>query len=305
MRAQLLVVTVLGVLGPLGCSDSATIGNDDGPCSHTEPCSDKSICDYTADGGPVCIPKAGDIDGDGLTNDKDFCQHQMGGAFDEDLDGVGDECDRCPIAPPRATPDSDADMVDAPCDPAPTTDGGVILLFDGFQDGLNARWMSTLPSVWSVQGGELKVTLDAIGDQQFLKTNVIGKNSVAVEASYRVDKVEASATQHIVAVYADDPRPAGVAQMQCGVTLASTTEIVVVETNQGFMNAPTTGAFDSANLYRAGAYVTGTRAGCSVLSNGNPLGIVQADITADQLSSVALTARAATVRFQYVIVVGQ
>ena len=84
---------------------------------------------------------------DGLPNGKDFCQHAMGGAFDEDKDGFGDDCDRCPIAAPRATPDTDGDMVDAPCDPAPTEPGDEILFFDGFGNGISAEWKPTTASV--------------------------------------------------------------------------------------------------------------------------------------------------------------
>ena len=299
VRALLLSLVVVG------CSDNATIS--DGPCSLTEPCGATAVCDFTAPEGPTCIPIDGDLDGDGLANDKDFCQHQDGGAFDEDTDGIGDDCDRCPIAPPRSTPDTDTDMVDAPCDPAPTTDGDEILLFDGFQNGLDARWMATTASAWNVQGGEMIATLSGVPDQEFMKTNVVGKNTIAVEASFRVDKVETSASRHLVGVFANDPRPAGVADMACYVTKADATpnsELVVVETNQGAMNKATTEAFNSANIYRAGATASGTRAGCVVLSNGNPLGAVQATITADQLSQVGLTAHATSVRYQYVLVVG-
>jgi hypothetical protein len=299
------MVTVIG----LAACGASTVGDDDvGPCSLTEPCANGSVCDFTAEAGPICISAEGDLDGDGLTNDKDFCQHAMGGQYDEDGDGVGDDCDRCPIAPPRPTPDSDNDMVDAPCDPAPTEDGDEILLFDGFTTaGLDPRWKPTTAAAWSQPGGEAIVRLDSVTTQEYLATTVVGKDSVAVETSFRVDKVESTATQHLVGVYADDPRPAGAAQMQCYVTKADTDGIerVVVETNAGAMNQITSGAFDSANLYRAGGYVTGTKAGCSILSNGNPLGTVQANITPDQLASIALTARAATVRFQYVIVVGR
>jgi hypothetical protein len=296
----------------VGCG-SPSVGDDDGAgigdaCSLTEPCSTGGVCDFTADGGPICITADGDLDGDGLTNDKDFCQHQMGGQYDEDGDGVGDDCDRCPIAPPRATPDSDNDMVDAPCDPAPTEDGDVILLFDGFaKPGLDTRWKPTTATAWTAPGGEAVAKLDAVSAQEYLATTVVGKNSMSIEASFRVDKVETTASEHLVGVFANDPRPAGVAQMQCYVTKADTDQVerVVITTNSGQMGQITSGAFESANLYRAGGRVSGTSAGCSVLSNGNPLGAVQANITADQLASVALTARAASVRFQYVIVTGR
>jgi hypothetical protein len=277
------------------------------PCSLTAPCDPGAVCDMTADGGPICIAADGDIDGDGIPNDKDFCNHQPGGELDEDRDGIGDDCDRCPIAPPRAQPDTDNDEVDAPCDPEPSVDGNVILLFDGFGKGLDPRWEPTTASAWQVRGGELIVTLDTIGTQEYLKTNVVGKNSIAIETSYRVDRIEGSHPRHLVGIYAEDPRPAGAAKMQCYVTRADQTqaELVVVETNMGAMNQPATGAFESANLYRAGGQVVGTMAGCSVLSNGNPLGTVQSRITSDQLSSIALTAQATTVRYQYILVVGR
>ena len=260
----------------------------------------------TAPDGPECISASGDLDADGIPNDKDFCQHANGGASDEDQDGIGDDCDHCPIAAPRDTPDPDGDAVDSPCDPDPHTAGDEILLFDNFASTLNARWKPTTPAAWKVQGGELVASLGTVTDQEYLTTGVIGKSNISIEASYRIDKLEASNAQHLVALYMSDPRPAGVASAQCGVTKADvgTNELVVVETNQGAMNQIVTGAFDTADLYRAGAYVSGTRAGCSVIGNGTPLGTVQASITPDQLSSISLTARAVTVRFQYVLIVG-
>jgi hypothetical protein len=260
----------------------------------------------TAPDGPECISASGDLDGDGIPNDKDFCQHAMGGASDEDQDGIGDTCDGCPIAPPRDTPDPDGDAVDSPCDPDPHTAGDEILLFDNFATTLDARWKPTTPAAWQVKGGELIASLATAPDQEYMTTQVIGKSSISIEASYRIDKLESSATQHLVALHMNDPRPAGVASAQCGVTKADVgaDELVVVETNQSRMSDVVTGAFDSADLYHAGAYVSGTKAGCTVIGNGTPLAVVQADITADQLSSISLTARAVTVRFQYVLVVG-
>jgi hypothetical protein len=302
MFAAALVI-VLGLLA--GCPGGSSIGD---ACSLDSPCSDGEICDFTNDGGPICISSDGDLDGDGLANGADFCQHAPGGAFDEDKDGIGDECDRCPIARPRSTPDSDGDMVDAPCDPAPTEAGDEILFFDGFANGLAAEWKPTTASAWSAANGEVTVTLPTVGTQDFLQRTVIGKSNVAIEAGYRVDKVENSNIRHVVGVYANDPRPAGTAEMQCGVSRADTAaaDLVVVETNNGAMSMPTIDpALLTTKLYRVGAYVQGTRAGCSVIADNTPLGTVQQTITADDLSSIALTAQAVTVRFQYVIVVGK
>lgn len=293
----------LVLLALIGCGGTGSSLGD--ACSLTDECSE-GVCDFTAPDGPECISATGDIDGDGIPNDKDFCQHAMGGESDEDRDGIGDVCDRCPIAAPRATPDADGDNVDSPCDPDPSTPGDEILLFDNFASTLNARWKPTTALAWQVRGGELVASLGAVSDQEFLTTQVIGKSSISIEASYRIDKLEASNAQHLVALRLSDPRPAGVSSAQCGVTKADVgpNELVVVETNQGAMNQIVSGAFDPADLYRAGAYVTGTKAGCSVIGNGVPLGTVQASLTPDQLSSVSLTARAVTVRFQYVLVVG-
>lgn len=298
MRALLL----LAVVG-CGASSGASIGD---PCSLTDECGEGAVCDMTAPGGPECISASGDVDGDGIPNDKDFCQHAMGGASDEDQDGIGDSCDRCPIAKPRDMPDPDGDAVDSPCDPDPRTAGDEILLFDNFASPLDLRWKPTTATAWRVQGGELIASLGTVPDQEYMTTQVIGKANISIEASYRIDKLETSATQHLVALFLNDPRPAGVASAQCGVTKADVTmnELVVVETNQGAMSQMVSGAFDSADLYHAGAYVSGINAGCSVIGNDTPLGTVQASITPDQLSSIALTARAVTVRFQYVLVVG-
>lgn len=300
MRALL----VGAVLAAWGCGSDS--GIDDGPCSLTDPCGDGAVCDMTEPAGPICIPADGDLDGDGLTNDRDYCNHQAGGQYDEDQDGIGDDCDRCPIAAPRSTPDADNDGVDAPCDPEPGADGDSILFFDGFNSP-DSMWKPSTDGLWSVVGGEMIADLSTNGEQQYLKRGIVGMNALALEASFRVDALETSNVRHLVGVSAIDPRPAGVSQVACYVTTADVdpgNELVVVETNMGMMSQAGTGAFNSANLDRAGTYVSGTKAGCSVLTNGQPLGAVQANITPDQLSQIALTAQAVTVRYQYVIAVG-
>ncbi|HUS30261.1 MAG TPA: hypothetical protein VMZ53_17255 [Kofleriaceae bacterium] len=302
-----LVVPALVLIAGCGASTGGpTLG---GPCDPENPCNTGEACDMTADGGPICITGEGDLDGDGIPNLKDFCQHKQGGASDEDLDGIGDDCDKCPIAAPRPTPDPDGDNVESPCDPDPHEPGDEILLFESFSSTtIDARWKATTASVWKAVGGEVIATAPATGPQDYLTTLVAGKNNISIEASYRIDKIDTttSPVQHIVAMYMSDPRPAGVAQASCGVskTDGGQSELVLVETNQGAMNQLVSGAFDTAALYRAGGYVSGTRAACSVIANNNPLGTVQASITPDQLSSISLTAKAATARFRYVLVVG-
>jgi hypothetical protein len=295
-----LLVLVFAVAG---CGSSTLSG----PCDLDSPCSDGEVCDFTAEGGPVCISASGDIDGDGIENGKDFCQHMQGGAFDEDKDGVGDDCDRCPIAPPRAQPDSDGDAVDSPCDPDPSEPGDEILYFEGFNGPLSADWKPTNASAWTVANGELSVNTSALPNQEFLKRNVIGKTNVAIEAGYKIDRVENSAPRHLVAVYADDPRPAGTAQVTCGVSRADATagDLVFVQTNAGAMSQATVDpALLTTKSYRASAYMSGARAGCVVIADNMALGTVQVPITADDLSQIALSAQAVSVRYQYLIVVG-
>ncbi|MBV8758256.1 MAG: hypothetical protein JO257_13300 [Deltaproteobacteria bacterium] len=302
MRARLSAIAI--GLALASCSGASETG---GTCSATAlNCGAGAICDLTDPAGPTCISATGDIDGDGIPNGKDFCEHQAGGAHDEDNDGIGDECDPCPIAKPPASPDRDGDAVDSPCDPDPDTAGDEILLFNGFNDALGSAWTPTTPGAWTVQGGELVVT--NIPTQEYLRTNVAEAPNMAIEASYRIDKLETTATTHLVAVHAHDPRPAGVASLECGVVHADsgTGDVVDLETNQNTATTRALGsAFNSASLYQAAAYASGNNVGCTVLGDGHALGAVQAPVTADAEPSVALTARAVTARFQWILVVGR
>ena len=295
MRFDLLLALV-------SCGGATTTG---GTCSSTAPCGEGAICDLTDPAGPTCIDAAGDLDGDGIANGKDFCEHEAGGAHDEDNDGVGDDCDACPVAKPPATPDTDGDEVDAPCDPDPSTAGDTILLFEGFNDALGSNWTATTPGAWVVQGGELVVS--NVASQDYLRANVAEVQHLAIEASYRIDKIETTATTHLVAVHAHDPRPAGVSSLECGVVHADsgTGDVVDLETNQSTSAQPAMGsAFNSASLYQAAAYDSGNSVGCTVLGDGHALGAVQAAVTPDAVPAIALTARAVTARFQWILVVG-
>ena len=215
------------------------------------PCGAGAICDLTDPAGPTCISATGDLDGDGIPNGKDFCEHAAGGAHDEDNDGIGDECDPCPIAKPPATPDRDGDAVDSPCDPDPDTAGDKILLFDGFNDPLGSNYVPTTPGAWAVQGGELVVT------------NIASRSTCARTSprsrTWRSRPRIASTSSRPARpriwspCNAHDPRPAGVASFECGVVHADsgTGDVVDLETNQNTSSTRALGsAFNSASLYR-------------------------------------------------------
>ena len=302
-----LLVLVLAGCGASSGSPGEPIGS---PCSLKDPCAKGAVCDLTDPNGAVCIDANGDLDGDGIPNGHDFCEHAAGGLYDEDQDGIGDDCDPCPVSPPPATPDPDGDAVDSPCDPDPRTPGDHILLFDGFNgDALDPRWKATTPTAWSAQGGEAVADLTGLGTEQYLSANPGEALHFALEASYRIDQLDTSIVTHLVAVRATDPRPAGVAQFECGVVHSDQGtggDVVDLETN---LNTASTSAtksgFDTASLYELAAASSAGQVGCTVIGDGAGLGAVQAPITADSLATASLAAQGVKVRFQWVLVIGR
>jgi hypothetical protein len=280
-----------------------------GKCSLKNPCTAGAVCDMTDPSGPVCISATGDIDGDGIPNGMDFCEHAPGGRYDEDRDGIGDECDPCPIAPPPASPDPDGDAVDSPCDPDPLTPGDQILLFDGFNgDALDTRWKATTAAAWSVVGGEAIADLAAVPTEDYLSTTTAGAAHFALLVSYRVDQLETNTPTHLLAIAANDPRPAGVAQFECGIThsdVGTGSNVLDVQTNLNVGSTPTSAGFDPASLFELAAYSTAGNVGCTAIGDGAGLGATQAPITPDSLATAAIGARGVKARFQWVLVVGR
>lgn len=291
VRCKLLIALLFA-----GCSDGAG-----GPCSSADPCGDGLVCDFTAEAGPTCVDADGDEDGDGLPNSKDFCQHLAGGGFDEDLDGYGDACDRCPIAPPPATPDADGDEVDSPCDPDTSQPGDRIVLFDGFNSGaVPTGWKAT--GAWTVQGGEAKITPATPTELATLTAPLeLVSTKIAILAKYRIDRVEAGATESSAAVIGVDRRPAGVTIVSCGGSHIGTDHLTLDTGVSGAIDNMDA-LFDPASEYRVALKLEGAVAQCALIAPRDT-GAAQANYNGEAMSEAGVSARGATARFSYVLAV--
>ena len=295
MRAFLL--SALGLVVS-ACSPSVGVGD---ACSLDDPC-DEGVCNLSGPGDPVCVDANGDLDGDGLPNKSDFCNQQPGGNFDEDGDGRGDECDACPIAPPPAQPDRDTDMVDSPCDPDPTMDGNRITMFEGFNGTLPASWRKDGP--WEVRGGEAKLTSADPNLNAILTAPLpLASRHLAVQASYRADRVLAGANQNLAGVVSIDRRPAGTTAVTCGGSrVGGMDSLVVTADSAGSMSKAFTNVFDPAGLYRIAQLIDNASGACAMDANTQD-GAVSASTLGETPTEAGLIGRAADVRFQYLLIV--
>lgn len=296
MRGSILTTTLSVAL--VACGGGGTQPGDS--CDSTNPCSKGQVCDLTDPGGPACLDGSGDLDGDGIPNDKDHCEHLAGGAYDEDGDGIGDDCDACPIAKPPATAEADSDGVDAPCDPDPKTPGDHIVLFQGFNAPLPGTWMAS--AGWKVMGGEAIMTPGATNAIEQLTVPVTPSAHMATFASYRIDQVTAGATNADVAVTATDRLPLGVTTIICGGSRVGTTDLLRVQTGATENNAMAMNLFDPASRYGLLEQIDGGKANCAVTSTKDN-NAVSSDTTGESMNEVGLYARSATARFAYVLVV--
>ncbi len=285
-------------------STSTHIG---GPCDASNKCGDGQICDRTNQGGQMCIDANGDIDGDGIPNGKDFCEHMAGGANDEDGDGIGDECDACPIAPPPAQAESDGDAVTAPCDPDTRTPGDRILLFNGF----NAA-VAGASAAWTFQNGEAIMTPSAPGTVEQLTFPLAATSShIAIFTAYQIDTGSATTPLADAGVGSKTILPLGTSAIQCGGSRSSGTDQVLVfqiDTSGGTTqdSKAITTAFDPTAKYRVVEQLDGATANCAVagatMANS---GAIQLATDGSTPTNAVLYARGATVRFSYILVVGQ
>jgi hypothetical protein len=289
------------------CGATTTTTNIGGPCDASNKCDSGQICDRTNPGGQMCIDANGDIDGDGIPNGKDFCQHMAGGAFDEDGDGIGDDCDHCPIAPPPSQADSDGDAVDSPCDPDTRTPGDRILLFNGF----NAA-VANAGADWKFQNGEAVVTPAAPNMEEELKLPLAAAtNHMTIYAAYQIDSVATGAAQADAAVAsATAGLPMGESRVQCGGSRSPGSDAILLKSDSGGSSdqstKPVTNVFNSANRYRLLQQLDGATATCALAGDSDAnSGAIQLATDGNTPNQISLYARGATVRFSYILVVGQ
>lgn len=276
-----------------------------GPCEAGK-CDSGQICDRTDPGGPVCLDVTGDLDGDGIPNGKDFCEHMAGGDHDEDGDGIGDDCDACPIAPPPAQAEADGDAVTSPCDPDTRTPGDKILLFNGFNAAVAGAGAD-----WKFVGGEAIVTPSAPDTvEQLVFPLATASNHLTIFTAYRIDGASTTATIADAAVRSRTILPLGTTVVQCGGSRVSGADAVVLGQSDAAMNvtqsSKTVGtAFSSTATYRIAQQLDGAAANCALVGDTMAnSGAIQLPTDGSVPTEAVLYARGATVRFSYILIVG-
>jgi hypothetical protein len=284
-----------------GGNGGVAIGGD---CSQEDICEDGAVCDFTDPGGPICIDGGGDLDGDGLANNKDFCNHQAGGQFDEDGDGIGDDCDGCPISPPAGDDDDDGDGVVEPCDPDPREPGDQIVAFSGFNDGvLPENWMAT--SGWTFVNGEAVATSQSpVNNEVLVAPLPLTSRTVAVFSEYRIESLDPQATQNRAGVVAVDQRPAGGTDATCAGNRTAGMDSLVLDTTLNASNRtfPEDTDLFNTDLFRLTLVINNANAGCA-LKSGPLTGAVTAQTNGELSNQGGLTAKGVTARYQYLLVV--
>jgi hypothetical protein len=283
-------------------SESKGGGGEGDSCDVMTACGEGNVCSvtHTTDGSGECLASGDDVDSDGLPNEMDYCNAGEGGQYDEDRDLIGDDCDKCPIASPPASPDPDGDDVDAPCDPDSREPGDQIVVFEGFRNGIPATWTKT--GTWEQRGGDAVAT--AAGTEISLTTALpLTTSKMALLIQYRVDAVDAAANGSYIGLIARDQRPASNAVVRCGSQRsAAVGDALSLEGDQGAMSAPVADAFNSASLYSVALRLQGVQAGCAMQADATAVA-AQAATSGEALTQAGVFVKGGTARFSYVLAI--
>ncbi|MGE3767450.1 MAG: hypothetical protein AB7L94_34670 [Kofleriaceae bacterium] len=285
---------------------ACTSGSGDGPgegdsCDRMTPCGDDTVCSvtHTSDGSGECLAKGEDIDSDGLSNEMDYCNAGAGGQFDEDRDLIGDDCDKCPIAPPPAAPDPDGDDVDSPCDPDNREPGDQIVVFEGFRNGIPATWTKT--GTWEQRGGDAVAT--STTEISLTTALPLTTSKMALLVQYRVDAVDAAANPAYIGLIARDQRPASNAVVRCGSQRTTAVgDSLFLEGDAGAMSAPVANAFNSASLYSVALRTQGISAQCAMQADDTQVA-AEATTSGEALTQAGVFVKGGTARFSYVLAI--
>jgi hypothetical protein len=293
VRSSILAPALAAIL--VACTGAGTRPGD--ACSSAKPCSDGQVCDLTDPGGAACLDGGGDVDGDGIANQQDFCNHAPGGGYDEDADGFGDECDACPISRPPTKADADGDAVDSPCDPDTSTAGDKIVVFNGF----NTALPTGTSSAWTVSNGEAVMTpVNPATLEQLTVKLPTPSNRVTILAAYRVEATPAAPITE-AGVTGLSILPMGNTVVRCGAT-RSLGDQLRTETNAGIRTVPAQNLFDPTSRYRLAQQIVGAQVNCALIGDREQ-DADQAASNGENMIEVGLYARGSAIRFSYILVV--
>jgi hypothetical protein len=295
VHRSILLLSISALIS-VGCGGGGAAAG--GACSASKPCPDGQACDLTnPDGDPICVDGNDDEDGDGIPNEQDFCMHMAGGAFDEDGDGIGDDCDACPIARPPATPETDNDGVDAPCDPDPRLGGAKIVLFEGFNAALSDKWKPT-GAAWTVKDGAVSIVAGAAEDIQI---PILPSNKLEVFTDYRVSAANANTAQ--IGVKAVNQLPMGNTRVLCGASRELGKDNIVLFTQTENNNHTSkSNLFDTSTRYGLLQQIDVGAANCAYSSTAasDP---ISGNTNGEAMNQVGMHVQGATASFSYILVV--
>ncbi|MEZ4364605.1 MAG: hypothetical protein R3B48_30800 [Kofleriaceae bacterium] len=300
------VLISCSLLLAVACTDSAEPGS---PCKANLTCGGDLVCNFQA-AEPICLAPDADEDGDGITNDKDFCPATAGGVnHDEDGDGQGDSCDTCPIEKWSVnSTDKDGDGVSGICDPDDNDKGDKILFFESFASAATLNdWQLDDPAHFSIADDSLKATVTAADVDAVAKYILpISSDSVVAYTGFRVRDTAPAGVDGVsrdVSLEVLDPSPAaGGSRAKCGGTLTSSGGNLRLTTDMGETNEPMTGLFDSNVPYRILLQSAGATARCAQ-TGGQASKSAQFPVGNVGKAVVSLSLRSLHADYDYVLVV--